>query len=640
MRMLGRKFVPGFRVQVTDDDVDDDDVAGGVVEDVAATTNGFGPRAFAGAGTEEGQATTLVEAREVPEQRVIRVGQRAVVAVASDDDDDDSDDDDEDDEVEEEEEYESFTRLNKPTKKNDEEATKLEGIDWESLNYTLKEFNCQEDEITGLDVCEKYVVVQYYIEPAIDVYDRMTFELLFRLEGHEYGGQCLKVNEAKSVLYSASMDCSLKTWDLDKKQLIHSVTDHCDYVQSLAVYQSVDGCDTVATGGKGDKAIFVYSASNQGKLTKRFKLQGHKGWIVSMAFVGSAGDGGPKFLVSGSQDAAIKVWDLEGGGGCVRTLEQCAGLTCMKKSVISGYQDRLFLFGDAEGKLSFLDLGKDLTGGSDDEDDEPDTIHILPNILIGTGKYCRSGKYHDKSVDVCHLTENGYLITASEGSKFVKIWKIQVPTSPAEENDAGDDEKSLLLEDTEVRELQILRDHTDYLSTFCVYGDTVYSSCSDGKIYAHTFPKVDESNVHYDMAFDDQAATASAVCGPVGRTEQSDSDVCRQTQQLLSSKSQEKCTEVCMGPRLCRTGKAGLVRSSSSFQVSFQLKPSVCQVDGKIRLPSFAAKPEVIAEEEDDDDDDDDDDDSQYEEIDESDSEFEIIYVSDDGEEDEESESH
>ena len=60
------------------------------------------------------------------------------------------------------------------------------------------------------------------------------------------------------------------------------------------------------------------------------------------------------------------------------------------------------------------------------------------------------------------------------------------------------------LEKTEVRELQILRDYSDYLSIVCVYGNSIYSSCSDGHIYAHTFPELDKGTVHYDMAFDDE----------------------------------------------------------------------------------------------------------------------------------------
>ena len=53
---------------------------------------------------------------------------------------------------------------------------------------------------------------------------------------------------------------------------------------------------------------------------------------------------------------------------------------------------------------------------TDDDDEEPSAIHLLPNILIGTGKYCRSCKYHDKAVDTVHITDNGYLITASAGN--------------------------------------------------------------------------------------------------------------------------------------------------------------------------------------------------------------------------------
>ena len=75
-----------------------------------------------------------------------------------------------------------------------------------------------------------------------------------------------------------------------------------------------------------------------------------------------------------------------------------------------------------------------------------------------------------------------YLVTASEGSKYVKVWKIDIPMNGVSTKPN--------VEGTEVRELQLLRDHTDYLSTFCVYSDTIYSSCSDGKVYAHTFPKV------------------------------------------------------------------------------------------------------------------------------------------------------
>ena len=114
---------------------------------------------------------------------------------------------------------------------------------------------------------------------------------------------------------------------------------------------------------------------------------------------------------------------------------------CIFSILHLGYNERLVLFGDAEGKMSYIDLGPpekwehaichdkisigcssssnvDKFKGGDDEEDEPYAIHLLPNILIGTGKYCRSCKYHDKAVDTAHLTDNGYLITASAGNVF------------------------------------------------------------------------------------------------------------------------------------------------------------------------------------------------------------------------------
>lgn len=112
----------------------------------------------------------------------------------------------------------------------------MEGVDWESVNYTLSKLPCKEDDISGLDVCQDFVVVQYYIEPGIDVYDRRTLRHLFRLEGHEYGGQCLWISEAALILYSASMDCTLKCWNLSTASLADSASDHCDYVQCLAVH--------------------------------------------------------------------------------------------------------------------------------------------------------------------------------------------------------------------------------------------------------------------------------------------------------------------------------------------------------------------------------------------------------------------
>ena len=52
-----------------------------------------------------------------------------------------------------------------------------------------------------------------------------------------------------------------------------------------------------------------------------------------------------------------------------------------------------------------------------------------PNLLtaqVGTGRFRRSHKYHDKNVDSVWVSDNGYMVTVSTGSKFVKIWKVRI----------------------------------------------------------------------------------------------------------------------------------------------------------------------------------------------------------------------
>ena len=79
------------------------------------------------------------------------------------------------------------------------------------------------------------------IQGGIDVYDRITLKHLYRLNGHEYGGQCVEIS-GESILYSASMDFSLKSWNLETQKQIDSATDHCDYVQCLAVKSGQVSC--------------------------------------------------------------------------------------------------------------------------------------------------------------------------------------------------------------------------------------------------------------------------------------------------------------------------------------------------------------------------------------------------------------
>ena len=145
---------------------------------------------------------------------------------------------------------------------------------------------------------------------------------------------------------------------------------------------------------------------------------------------------------------------------------------------------------------------------------------------------------------------------------------------------------------TDVTELQILRDHSDYLSVLRVHGNSIVSSSGDGKIFIHTFP---EGEQHYDM-LRTQERNSVAVLFQSG-------------QEQGLAPSVDCPTVVCEG-RLCKAGKTGLARSSSSFQVSFSLnKSTTASAVGKLIVP------QTIEEDSDEDDD--------------SSAEFVIEYVTD-----------
>eukprot|EP00092_Neocalanus_flemingeri_P075476 GFUD01093493.1.p1 GENE.GFUD01093493.1~~GFUD01093493.1.p1 ORF type:complete len:511 (+),score=129.28 GFUD01093493.1:81-1613(+) len=435
----------------------------------------------------------------------------------------------------------------------------IKGADWESVNYIVKKFSC-EDEVTGMDVSDRYIVAQYFLDPVIDVFDRKSQKLLHHLEGHEYGGQAVQI--LGQILYSGSKDCTFRTWDLKTGKALSKVSDHKDYIQSMKVKEvcitglGEDGEVTAAvTGGAADHLINVYNTNEDGALTKRFTLEGHSGWVNNIDITNT-------MIISGSQDCTIKLWDLE-TGELFQSLKQDAEISCLRLfPMLEGY----VIFGDGESKMSLLDLGSGRT------------IHLMPNTLVGTGRYRRSSKYHDKSVDTFHVSDNGYIITASSGSKFVKIWKI--------ENYEEDVTK------TDVTELQILRDHTDYLSVIGVQKDTIFSTSGDGTIYLHRFP---EGKQHYDML----------------RTQERNSvAVLYQGPQIGFAPTVEKPTVLCEG-KLCKAGKSGLAKSSSSFEVCFALKPlSRSLTEGKLIVP------QTILEDSEDD----------------SDCEFVIEYVTDDEE--------
>ncbi len=77
-----------------------------------------------------------------------------------------------------------------------------------------------------------------------------------------------------------------RSWNLKEREgarLLETIWNHLDYVESVGLFAE----RWVASGGRGDKTIFVYETDEKGKLWRRHKFQGHEGWVTQLVFAGN-----------------------------------------------------------------------------------------------------------------------------------------------------------------------------------------------------------------------------------------------------------------------------------------------------------------------------------------------------------------
>ena len=124
-----------------------------------------------------------------------------------------------------------------------------------------------------------------------------TFEpqLLHSFTGHSHIVRSLAVS-ADGILVSGSRDKTIKIWDLETGELMHTLKGHTDGVYAIAL--SPDG--QILASGSVDKTIKLWHLKT-GELLGTFI--GHTNTVTALAFTASG-----EILVSGSLDKTIKIW--------------------------------------------------------------------------------------------------------------------------------------------------------------------------------------------------------------------------------------------------------------------------------------------------------------------------------------------
>ena len=135
---------------------------------------------------------------------------------------------------------------------------------------------------------------------TLKVWDLETIHVLRTSPvGHSAGVNAVAVSTDGRLAVSASLDNTLKVWDVEKGCELRTLEGHSDSVSDVAV--SADG--RLAVSASWDKTLKVWDVENGCELCS---LEGHSQPVDGVAM---CADG--RLAVSASRDHTLKVWDLE-----------------------------------------------------------------------------------------------------------------------------------------------------------------------------------------------------------------------------------------------------------------------------------------------------------------------------------------
>ena len=289
-------------------------------------------------------------------------------------------------------------------------------------------------------------VLSSFGDGTIVIWDVFTGQEIRTFCGNTNNINSIAYNPDKKHVVSASSDNTIKLWDITTGQEIRTFSGHTGLVYSVCF--SPDG--KYVLSGSSDKIIklwdtetgieirnFSYNSdyinriwdinTNRELITNR----GHMGFVNSVCFSPNG-----KQVISGSDDATIKLWDVE-TGRVIRPFigERRVYSVCFSsdgKQVISGLDDGNIKLWDVETgreirtfsghtngvtSVSFSSNGRQIISGSWDT-----TIKLWDTE---TGNEIKTFLGHTNIVRTVAFSRDGGLILSGSDDNVIKLWDME-----------------------------------------------------------------------------------------------------------------------------------------------------------------------------------------------------------------------
>ena len=285
--------------------------------------------------------------------------------------------------------------------------------------FKIKNLYGHTGDVTSVSFSpDSKILASASLDGTVKLWDVNSGREIYTFKGHTKGIASISFSPDGKTLASASYDKTIKLWDINSAKEIKTLKDDTDINIISNVSFSPDG-KTLASALE-DKTVKLWDF-NSGREIQTFK--GHTDYVDRISF---SPDG--KTLASASRDTTVKLWDINSG----REIQTLIGHTNFVNSV------------------SFSPDGKTLASTSYD-----DTLKLWD---INSGKEIKTLKGHTNFVNSVSFSPDGKTLASASRDTTVKLWDIN----------SG-------------REIQTLIGHTNFVNSvsFSPDGKTLASASDD-----------------------------------------------------------------------------------------------------------------------------------------------------------------
>ncbi len=170
----------------------------------------------------------------------------------------------------------------------------------------LKEIKLSDKSIRSIDICKKENEIALGLsDNTIRILDLENYQQKYRIDAHKLSVFSVVYAPRGKVLISGGRDAQIKVWDINNDYILkESIAAHMYAVNSISFRK--DG--KLFASGSMDKTVKIWS-SDDFRLLKVIDSSRHNGHTSSVNKV--LWSGFNDYLISGSDDNTISVWDLQ-----------------------------------------------------------------------------------------------------------------------------------------------------------------------------------------------------------------------------------------------------------------------------------------------------------------------------------------